>query len=659
MPSASGIRAGKAYVEISANADKLQKGLRAAEAKLKAFGASITSIGTKLAGLGAATVTPLVASAKVFADMGSDMLDASQRIGASVEVLSELGYAAEQSGADFATLENGMRRMQRTIGDAVDGTQTATDALGKLGLTVADLQGLSPDEQFKLMADRLSQIQDPTLRAAAAMEVFGRSGTMLLPMMQSGARGIEELQREARALGVSMSTEDATAAEAFGDALSAMWKVVKQSAFAIGAALAPSLKQAAEAFTKTVAAIIKWIGENRELVAWVFKIAVAVTGAGVALVAIGAAITGVGALFGMLASAVGVAMSAFAGIGTVIGALLSPIGLVAAGLVGLAGYFAYSTGAAGKALTWLSGVFGKLKDDALGTFEGISDALAAGDIALAAKVLWSMLKMEWAAGINWLNEKWIGFKEYFIEIGTSAVYGLAKVMTNAWAGMQSTWNEVTSGFLTAWELFATGAVDLWKGAQNLISKGILYLTGLLDSSFDVEGAVSALDDQYNREKDRRANAGRERVQQIEDDRQKRQEEIEQNRQGAIGELNAEQNRNREARQKKYQEELAQGQAAVDAARKEWEAARGEARKKREAVVGSDDPSSPDYKPGGIEDALDQTQRKSEVAGTFNPLVAAMLGGDSLAERAAKAGEQVAANTKKLVQQAQHGGLVFS
>ena len=46
-------------------------------------------------------------------------------------------------------------------------------------------------------------------------------------------------------------------------------------------------------------------------------------------------------------------------------------------------------------------------------------------------------------------------------------------------------------------------------------------------------------------------------------------------------------------------------------------------------------------------------------GTFNPLAAANLGADSLGERTAKASEQVAANTRRLLQEAQHGGLVFA
>jgi len=104
MGLSSGIRAGAAYVELYTKDSRMVKGLQAAEKKLKAFGEGITSIGTRLAGLGAGVVTPLIGAAKVFSDMGGDLADMSQRTGVSVEALSELGFAAEQSGSDMETL---------------------------------------------------------------------------------------------------------------------------------------------------------------------------------------------------------------------------------------------------------------------------------------------------------------------------------------------------------------------------------------------------------------------------------------------------------------------------------------------------------------------------------------------------------------------------
>ena len=67
--------------------------------------------------------------------MGSDLLDMSQRTGVSVEALSELGFAAEQSGADMETLEAGLRKMQKfDRGSGRPARRQAQEALARLGL---------------------------------------------------------------------------------------------------------------------------------------------------------------------------------------------------------------------------------------------------------------------------------------------------------------------------------------------------------------------------------------------------------------------------------------------------------------------------------------------------------------------------------------------
>jgi len=48
-------------------------------------------------------------------------------------------------------------------------------------------------------------------------------------------------------------------------------------------------------------------------------------------------------------------------------------------------HLVHASGAGGKALDWLGDRFGTLKDDALSAYQGIADAFAAGDLALAVK----------------------------------------------------------------------------------------------------------------------------------------------------------------------------------------------------------------------------------------------------------------------------------
>jgi len=265
MGKASGIRAGRAFVELGVD-DKTSAGLKAVSAKMKRFADSVGAVGMSMLKMGAMMAAPLVAGAKVFSSMGDQIAKMARRTGMSTEALSELSYAASRSGTTVEALENSLRRMQRTIYDAGEGLSTAVDGLANLGLSLGELQGLKPEEQFKLMAQRLSEIEDPTTRAAMAMVLFGRSGTALLPMFEKGAAGIEELQAAARRLGLTISQEDAAAAEKFTDIIADLWKVIKQGLFTVGAALAEQLQTWAKDFTDTAASAKEFVDQHRQLV---------------------------------------------------------------------------------------------------------------------------------------------------------------------------------------------------------------------------------------------------------------------------------------------------------------------------------------------------------------------------------------------------------
>ena len=146
MADAKGIRAGRAFVELFADDSKLVRGLHRAEKKLKAWGQGVRDIGTKMAAVGAAVATPLLGAAKAFASIGDNLVHVSERTGISVEALSELSFAADQCGVEMEALETGIRKMQKTIVSAAKGSSEAQEALGLLGLTIKDLDGLSPDE---------------------------------------------------------------------------------------------------------------------------------------------------------------------------------------------------------------------------------------------------------------------------------------------------------------------------------------------------------------------------------------------------------------------------------------------------------------------------------------------------------------------------------
>jgi len=85
---AGNIRAGKAFVELGANDTKLVRGLKAAQAKLRAFGAAVQGIGLRMMAFGAAGLAPLTLAVKHFASAGDTLDKMSKRTGLSAEALT-------------------------------------------------------------------------------------------------------------------------------------------------------------------------------------------------------------------------------------------------------------------------------------------------------------------------------------------------------------------------------------------------------------------------------------------------------------------------------------------------------------------------------------------------------------------------------------------
>ncbi len=440
MPSSKGIRAGRAFVELFADDRRLVRGLRAAERKIKAFGAGVRNLGLKMAGMGAAVLAPMIGAAKAFSAMGDQVAKMAKRTGLSVETLSELRFVASQTGTEFESLENGFRRMQRSVYDAGRGLSTAVDALADLGLSFEDLDGLSPEKQFKLLADRIGQIEDPTTKAAVAMSLFGRTGTNLLPMFAAGSKGIEELQAQARQLGLTMSSEDARAAEEFTDALDALWKVVKMGVFRVGAALAPALQQLATVFTQIAIKTSAWIDANRGMIVTFAKVAAAVVAGGAALAVLGVAISAAGSMFGALA--------------TILSVVLSPLGLVLAEAAVLGIVLARTSDLGGKAMQWLASAFAWFKDAAV---------TAISAVVFAVKNWRAVLEYAAAAGVLYLVRFASQVRHFFVDVIPATLKWFAE-----------NWRDV---FTTVWRFTKTVAANIGRNLKSLWDAIIGFATG--------------------------------------------------------------------------------------------------------------------------------------------------------------------------------------
>jgi TP901 family phage tail tape measure protein len=457
--AAKEILAGKAVVEVGTRL-AIQRGLKAAEDTFKKFGATVGKIGAGVAAAGAVAVgaaaaafTPLLAAAKQFADVGSELDDMAQRTGAAVEGLSALGYAAKQSGTSLQAVEGGIKKSQKAIVDAANGSKELGAAFASLGLDVGRLMNMTPDAQFKAIASAVGQIENPTQRAAMAMQIFGKSGTELLPLMRSN---IKELTDEAEKLGLVMSGKNASAAAALGDALDKATDTIQGAFLRIGAAIAPVLTGILDRVTNVAAELGKWIDANQEIVVLIAGLAAAAGVAGSALVAMGGAAivassifsamaticAGASAVIGFFTSATAGATTVTAAFGAILSAVLAPVYAIV-GSIGVAvlaiaaltvavaaigGYIAFEAGLVGDAFNFLSSKFWELLGTAQQTLGGVLSAIASGQYALAAQILWAGVKLAFLQGADASLEAVVGLFRNSLSIVSRFNVQLAKLV---------------------------------------------------------------------------------------------------------------------------------------------------------------------------------------------------------------------------------------
>jgi hypothetical protein len=468
--SAQGIRAGRAYVEVGADDSPLRAKLKEAGERLKKWGDGIEAMGKKLLGIGAAITAPALLAAKSFADTGSQLKDASARTGLFVETLSALGAAATAAGTDLDTVEGGVRHLQKHIFEAANGSVEAVVAFNSLGLSWFKLARMTPDQQVHATAKAINGIRNPTLKAALAMQIFGKEGTELLPVLA----GLDASTKEAKQFGLIWSSLDAKNASDFGHALGLMLKVGKRLFEVIGSALAPLLTDVAMAMARSGKTAMDWVNANKPLVVTIFKIGVGVLAAGAAFIALGVAISSAGAI---LAGT----LTVFGAIGTILGVIFSPIGLVIVGLAALAGWFPKVGQAGGAALSWLGDKFGELLKDAQAAFGGIAAALKAGDIALAGKILWLTLKLEWQKGVNFLNKLWQDWGTAAVTVFSDFSFSISRLMTDVWAGMQASFVLAIGIIKNAWTNTAGFLGDTFIKAVGFLQDAWTSFAGTIES----------------------------------------------------------------------------------------------------------------------------------------------------------------------------------
>lgn len=252
----------KEMVSLGDVADQLANklGVKLPEGAKKALDGMNGMSAGSVAALGAITAAVAVAikavkslyetTVDVAADV-DELITESVVTGLSTKTLQELQYAENLIDVSVSTITGSMTKLTKAMGDARDGNATAIQSFADLGVSIEDANGnlRSAEDVFMDVIDALGQIENPTERDAAAMEILGKSAQDLNPLIIQGTDALRELMAEADAVGYVLGEEDVAALGALDDAVQRnelMWDSLKKQ---LAAQFAPAAKDALEAFT--------------------------------------------------------------------------------------------------------------------------------------------------------------------------------------------------------------------------------------------------------------------------------------------------------------------------------------------------------------------------------------------------------------------------
>lgn len=187
-------------------------------------------------------------------DAVGDTNDFAKSLGLTYNQLRAIQFAAGQAGVDADALNGAFAKMSDTLGSAFGGNKSAIQAFEKIGLSVEKLAQMSPAQQFEAIANAINRIKDPSVKMAAARDVFGKQGGTLIALFENAGQAINEAGATLGMFGVSLSQLDVSKIDAAGDAMNTLGVIVEGIGNQLARVVSPYIQQA-------TADTLAWIAE--------------------------------------------------------------------------------------------------------------------------------------------------------------------------------------------------------------------------------------------------------------------------------------------------------------------------------------------------------------------------------------------------------------
>ena len=632
--------------------------------------ASVADILTATANGSAQTLTDLAEALKMAGPQAAAAGDSITNVSAALGVLANMGIKGSLAGT---ALRKAYSQFAKTKVQA---------KLKAIGIATTDANG-NLRAMPEIMADIAKHMNSlPTAkRLAFAEEIFDLRGS--LAGLQLGGN-IDQLDEFIKRLQSVDGTAARTAKDmdsGIGGAFRILMSALEGCQIALGKIVAEALSPYIKKITATLGKVAQWIAAHKKIVVIVLKVIAGIAAAGAALIALGIAFKAVAFIVGALSTAFTVLkvavlapiaavkglMAAFALLKAVMigvkvvalamwAAITSPavligiaLGAVVAVVWNLTGAWKICADALKSTGSDISQALSEIKDIFGETWEVIKMALASGDLAGAAKVGLSALKLVWLKGLFPLKKAWAGLKNFLNDSWTITVYSILKLGNNLWYGLLMGLKQIGDAMADAWGFLWDGIVDVFERTVLELQKAWIKTKGLFSSEDEVNAEIRVVEREYEDRKAARHRSSDEAVTRRAGERAALNREWDRSNKAIDDAMNGEIADN----QREYAKAVADASGEIEAAKREWRSAIDEVKKRAAESAAATEAAK--AKSGAAADATKKAGAtlsglsdggKSVGAWSAQELDALLGGSGSAQERTAKATEETVKQQKE-------------
>lgn len=239
----TGDEAEEAGFDMEAFGEAAEQAGEIAVAAFEAVVVAAAAVGAAVVGAMVEAGSALVNATMDTSALADELLTLEKTTGLSTDTLQELNYASELLDVSTETITGSMTKLEKQMGSAANGTQSAIDGFNELGVAFQDEEGnmRSVEDVFWDSIDALNAISDPVERDLAAMSLMGKSAKELNPVIESGSSAFRELASEAHEVGYVMDGETLDAFGALDDNMQRMKNTSQALEQSFGQVLLPIL----------------------------------------------------------------------------------------------------------------------------------------------------------------------------------------------------------------------------------------------------------------------------------------------------------------------------------------------------------------------------------------------------------------------------------